>query len=325
MALQPGTTLGPYEILSLIGAGGMGEVYRARDPRLGRDVAIKVLPPALVTDPDRLRRFEQEARAVGALNHPNVLSVHDIGSQDGAPYIVSELLEGEALSEQLRRGPLPVETALKYAKQIAGGLAAAHRKGIVHRDLKPQNLFVDADGRLKILDFGLAKLARTEVPATEDLTQTEFGVIVGTVGYMAPEQVRAQPADHRSDIFALGAVLYEMLSGRRAFQGGTPADTMSAILHAEPAALRLVEGDAAAALNQLMRVCLEKNPDKRFQSAGDIVLALDALGGVSSAPVRQRAATTTRRWLIPTAGVLIAGLAAGIWQMSRTPASTSGD
>src|SRR5712692_2591655 len=219
MSLIPGVRLGPYEVLAPLGAGGMGEVWKARDARLGREVAIKVLPPSYSRDPDRLRRFEQEAKAAGLLNHPNITAVHDIGMHEGAPYIVTELLEGETLRERLAAGPLPQRKALDFAGQIAQGLAAAHEKGIVHRDLKPENLFVTKDGRVKILDFGLAKLERpdsegagqTNMPT--EAAGTEPGVLLGTLGYMSPEQVRGRPADPRSDIFAFGAILYEMLSG----------------------------------------------------------------------------------------------------------------
>src|SRR5881227_3941050 len=221
MTLAAGIKLGRYEIRSKIGEGGMGEVYRARDEKLNRDVAIKVVPAALSQDADRLRRFEQEAQAAGALNHPNILAVHDVGVHDGAPYIVSELLEGEELREQLNDGSLPQRKALDYAQQIAQGLAAAHERGITHRDLKPENLFITADGRVKILDFGLAKLAEDAKDGDDrhrtgrHLTST--GMVVGTPGYMSPEQVRAQPLDYRTDIFSLGAVLYEMVCGQRAF------------------------------------------------------------------------------------------------------------
>jgi serine/threonine protein kinase len=211
MALQSGTKLGPYEIHSPIGAGGMGEVYRAHDTRLNRDVAIKILPATFSSDPERLQRFAQESRAAAALNHPNILSIFDIGEAQGAPYVVSELLEGETLRDRLRDGPLPSRKAIDYARQIASGLAAAHDKGIVHRDLKPENLFITADGRAKILDFGLAKLTRPEADASgEAPTQqiaTDAGTVMGTVGYMAPEQVRGKSADPRSDIFAFGAIL----------------------------------------------------------------------------------------------------------------------
>ncbi|MEP6767601.1 MAG: serine/threonine-protein kinase, partial [Acidobacteriota bacterium] len=240
MPLSSGSRLGPYEILSPIGAGGMGEVYRAKDPRLGREVAIKVLPASFSADPDRLRRFEQEARAAGILNHPNITAVYDIGSDEaGAPYVVSELLEGETLRSRMAGGALSPRKALEYALQIAHGLAAAHEKGIVHRDLKPENLFVTRDGRVKILDFGLAKLTHAEegsqVTNLPTATAgTEPGVVLGTLGYMSPEQVRGRPADPRSDIFSFGAILYEMLSGKRAFHGDSAADTMSAILREDP-------------------------------------------------------------------------------------------
>src|SRR6185369_15328587 len=240
MALTPGTRLGPYEISAAIGAGGMGEVYRARDSRLNREVAIKVLPASFSSDAERLHRFQQEALAAAALNHPNILAVYDIGTQEGAPYIVSELLEGETLRERVRSGPLPVRKAIEYAIQIAQGLAAAHDKGIVHRDLKPENLFVTKEGRVKILDFGLAKLTQTEAgsgPQTNLPTATagtEPGVVMGTLGYMSPEQIKGKPADARSDIFSFGAILYEMLSGKRAFHADSAGETMAAILKEDP-------------------------------------------------------------------------------------------
>src|SRR5579872_4169225 len=238
MNLTAGTKLGPYEILNLLGAGGMGEVYRARDSRLKREVAVKVLPRALSLDAERLRRFEQEALATAALNHPNILAVFDIGTHEGAPYVVSELLEGETLRERLHSGALPLRKSQDYALQIARGLAAAHEKGIVHRDLKPENLFLTKDGRVKILDFGLAKLTQPESAAHTSLPTmthvTEAGVVMGTAGYMSPEQVRGIAVDSRSDIFSFGAILYEMVSGKRAFHRDTPADTMSAILKEEP-------------------------------------------------------------------------------------------
>jgi len=238
--ISPGARLGPYEILGQIGAGGMGEVYRAKDLRLGRDVAIKVLPASFSADPDRLRRFEQEARAAGVLNHPNITAVYDIGTHEDAPYVVQELLEGETLRTALSGGKMAQQKAIDYALQIAHGLAAAHEKGIVHRDLKPENLFVTRDGRLKILDFGLAKLTHqeegsqvTNLPTAA--AGTEPGVVLGTLGYMSPEQVRGRSADARSDIFSFGAILYEMLSGQRAFRGESAADTMSAIPERRPA------------------------------------------------------------------------------------------
>jgi serine/threonine protein kinase len=280
MALAPGTKLGPYEVLAPLGAGGMGEVYRARDPRLGRDVAIKVIPVSFAADTERLRRFEQEARAVAALNHPNILAIYDIGTREGAPFIISELLEGESLRTRLSGGALPVRKAIEYAVQMGQGLAAAHEKGIVHRDLKPENIFVTRDGRVKILDFGLAKLTQPEGDRVDTIShQTEAGVVLGTVGYMSPEQVRGKPADHRSDLFSFGAILYEMLSGRRAFHGETAADTMSAILREESPELPETNRGIAPGLGQIVRHCLEKNPEERFQSAHDIAFDLQLLSG----------------------------------------------
>jgi len=284
--LTPGTKLGEYEVKSLLGSGGMGEVYRARDLRLGRDVAIKVLPSFLSADSERLRRFEQEARAAAALNHPNILAVHQMGTYNGAPYLVSELLEGETLRELIRRGRLPVRKVIDYGVQIARGLAAAHEKGIVHRDLKPENLFVTKDGRLKILDFGLAKLTQSQSSfehATPKLTEkTEAGVVMGTVGYMAPEQVRGEAADHRADIFAFGAILYEMLAGKRAFQKPTSPETMTAILNEDPPGISQVTTNIPPAMQRVAHRCLEKNPEQRFQSASDLAFALDALSETSS-------------------------------------------
>jgi serine/threonine protein kinase/tetratricopeptide (TPR) repeat protein len=280
VALATRSRLGPYELVSPIGAGGMGEVYRAHDPRLGRDVAIKILPTAFSSDAQRLRRFEQEAHAAAALNHPNLLAVYDIGTQDGSPYIVSELLEGETLRERLRSGALPVRKAVDYAVQIARGLAAAHDKGIVHRDLKPENIFLTRDGQLKILDFGLAKLARPEAGGTDMITQTigtGSSTILGTVAYMSPEQVRGKPADARSDLFAFGAVVYEMLYGERAFQGDTPADTMTSVLTREPRKLMVTNVHVPTALDHIVRHCLEKSPEARFQSARDVTFDLESL------------------------------------------------
>ena len=280
MTLTPGTKLGTYEIIGLLGAGGMGEVYRARDSQLGRDVAIKVLPAFLSRDPDRLRRFEQEARAAAALNHPNILAVYQMGVHEGAPYLVSELLEGSTLRERLARGPLAARKAVEYAAQTAHGLAAAHEKGIVHRDLKPENLFVTNDGRLKILDFGLAKLIQkpTDEPSAATVSgQTEPGVVLGTVGYMAPEQVRGHAADHRADLFALGAILYEMLTGKRSFHKPTSAETMSAILNEEPPPVSQITPGVPPALQRVVQRCLEKTPEQRFHSASDLAFALEAL------------------------------------------------
>src|SRR5438105_1904264 len=294
MTIDAGTKLGRYEIRSKIGAGGMGEVYRARDEKLNRDVAIKVLPILLSQDQDRLRRFEQEAQAAGALNHPNILAVHDVGMHDGAPYIVSELLEGEELREQLNDGSLPQRKALDYAQQIAQGLAAAHEQGITHRDLKPENLFVTTDGRVKILDFGLAKLRplRNESVSSEIDTRkqiTDPGTVMGTVGYMSPEQVRGHEADHRSDIFSFGSILYEMLSGQRAFRRETMAETMTAILKEEPPELSETNAKISLPLEKIVRRCLEKKPEGRFHSASDLAFALEALstssGSQGTAPV----------------------------------------
>lgn len=289
MPLKPSTRLGPYEVVALIGSGGMGEVYHARDTRLKRDVAIKVLPSEFSADPDRLRRFEQEARAAAALNHSNILAIHDVGSQDGVTYVVSELLEGQTLREALGRSSLAVRKAVDYAIQVAHGLAAAHEKGIVHRDLKPENVFITADGRAKILDFGLAKLTEG-APAEKGGSMvptghmdTTPGTVLGTIGYMSPEQVRGLTVDHRSDIFALGAVLYEMLSGRRAFQRETMADTMTAILKEDPPDLPTTSAERhiPPALARIVDRCLEKGPPARFQSAGDLAFALDGLSSHS--------------------------------------------
>jgi WD40 repeat protein len=300
MAIIAGTRLGPYEILAPLGVGGMGEVYRARDTRLGRDVALKVIHPRLATDPERLSRFEKEARAAAQLDHPNILVLHDIGSHEGSPYIVSELLEGESLREKLGE-PLPPKKAVDYAVQIAHGLAAAHEKGIVHRDIKPENVFVTKDGHVKILDFGLAKLIQPAVPSvalTEALTATpttDANIIMGTVGYMSPEQVQGKPLDARSDLFSLGVVVYEMLSGKRPFQKDTAAETMAAILKEEPAELSGTDKPVPPGLDRIVRHCLEKEPSNRFQSARDIAFDLEALTGISGASAATRALPRERR------------------------------
>ncbi|MDE3136986.1 MAG: protein kinase [Acidobacteriota bacterium] len=315
MPLAAGTRVGPYEIVGAIGAGGMGEVYRARDTRLGRDVAVKVLPASFASDPERLRRFEQEARAVAALNHPNILAVYDIGAHGGAPFLVTELLEGETLRERLGEGALPVRKAIDIAVQAAHGVAAAHEKGIIHRDLKPANIFLTSDGRVKILDFGLAKLTERESKApgeTQDVTltaggATEPGVVLGTVGYMSPEQVRGKPADARSDIFALGTILYEMLSGRRAFEKDSSVDTMAAILKEEPPELA-GEGKIPPGVDRIVRHCLEKHPAERFQSARDLAFHLEPLSSSSatSAPALAAARSPRSKWLLSAAVAALA-------------------
>lgn len=357
MPLSAGMRLGPYEIQFAIGAGAMGEVYRARDTRLGRDVAVKALPAALASDRERLRRFEQEARAAAALNHPNILAVYDIGRHEDRPFIVSELLDGETLRERLavasggdasdgaslRMSALPARKAIDYAAQIARGLAAAHEKGIVHRDLKPGNVFVTADGRVKILDFGIAKLTQSEPTPTDpsELPTTAFGhrpaptgahgrpdtvpgMVLGTLGYMSPEQVRGQIADHRSDIFALGATLYEMLSGRRAFLGETTADTMTAILKEDPPGIA-VDLHVPPALTRIVDRCLEKDPAARFQSAGDLAFALEGISSHPGSPdtVAALAPLGPGRWVAwVTAGLaVVAALALGaVLYLGRAPA-----
>jgi Tol biopolymer transport system component len=287
MSLASGHKLGPYEISSPLGAGGMGEVYRARDTRLGRDVAIKVLPEALAKDGDRLQRFEHEARVLGALNHPNLLAIFDVGSADGLNYLVSELLEGKSLRERLQGGALPSRKTADYSAKIASGLAAAHEKGIVHRDLKPENVFVTNDEQVKILDFGLARYAAEAKDSGVTLMtagpgQTAPGTVMGTVGYMSPEQVRGEAADSRSDIFSFGALLYEMASGKRAFAGETAVETMSAILKSEPAELDGEASQLAPGMARIVEHCLEKNPGDRFQSARDLGFALKALSGTGA-------------------------------------------
>src|SRR5262252_7154578 len=293
--LFPGQSVGAYKILALLGRGGMGVVYRARDERLRREVAIKVLPASFAHDSDRLRRFEQEAHATSALNHQNILTIYDIGAHEGAPFIVAELLEGEELRTQLESGALPAQRALEYAQQITQGLAAAHEKGIVHRDLKPENLFVTKDGRVKILDFGLAKLrppqpgvVESHAPTQRQLTDP--GVVMGTVGYMSPEQVRGQDADSRADIFAFGVILYEMLSGKRPFRGDSSIEMMNAILKEEPAELGETNAKVSPQLEKLVRRCLEKQPERRFQTASDLGFALEALSTSSGARLETQAA-----------------------------------
>jgi Tol biopolymer transport system component/predicted Ser/Thr protein kinase len=333
MALAPRTKLGPYEIQSPLGAGGMGEVYRARDTRLGRDVALKILPQYLAQDTDRLHRFEQEARIVAALNHPNILAVFDIGRDNGSPYLVSELLEGESLHDVLDRGALAQRKTIDYGVQIAHGLAAAHEKGIVHRDLKPENIFVTKDGRIKILDFGLAKLAQEPGPdsSADEVTlatsHTAIGVVMGTASYMAPEQVRGEAADPRTDIFAFGAVLYEMLSGVGAFRRDTPAETMTAVLKDDPPELSDPGRTVSLTLDRIVRRCLEKSPEQRFQSARDLSFALSALSGTeTSGAARAAAAAASRRFpVLAWVGVVLAMAAASevTWFLARRPGPTT--
>jgi Tol biopolymer transport system component len=320
--LTPGSKLGPYEVLEQIGAGGMGEVYRARDSRLEREVAIKVLPSSLSSDSDRVRRFEQEARAVGALNHPNVLAIYDVGTWEGSPYLVSEFLEGETLRKRLDSGVLPSRKGLDYAQQVAQGLAAAHEKGIVHRDLKPENIFITRDGRVKVLDFGLAKLIRPEsMSAAQTLagyseSATAPGQVLGTVGYMSPEQVRGVATDHRSDIFSFGAILYEMFSGERAFKRDSAVETMSAILKEEPPELAETGKQVPPGLDRIVRHCLEKNPEERFQSARDISFDLGSLSNLSATSAQKAiAAKERKKWLVPAAAAaaIIVAAVVGWW------------
>jgi Tol biopolymer transport system component len=322
MTLDAGQKLGPYEVIAPLGAGGMGEVYRARDTRLGRYVAIKVLPEFLLSDADRLRRFESEARAVAALNHANILSLYDVGVHDSVRYLVAELLEGESLRSKLTAGSLGLRRTTDYALQLAHGLAAAHDKGIVHRDLKPENIFVTREGRIKILDFGLATqdaaLAASQSGAARAAapeTRTAAGIVLGTIGYMSPEQVRGERADHRSDIFAFGAVLYEMLSGRRAFQRDTPVETMTAILRDDvPEMAGNADAPVPLPYDRIVRRCLEKDPEHRFQSARDLAFALEAITGstwAAEAPVAPRKRIRART--VGIAAAVVSILIAAVW------------
>jgi hypothetical protein len=319
LGLAFGTKLGSYEIVAPLGAGGMGEVYRARDAKLDRDVAVKVLPPHLSEDPVALARFEREAKAVAATSHPNILAIFDFGTMAGVAYAVTELLEGETLRARIAGGPLPVRKAVDYAAQIAEGLSAAHDKGIVHRDLKPENLFVTREDRVKILDFGLAR--QTMGPSSENTESptlspgTEPGTVMGTVGYMSPEQVRGLPADARSDIFSFGAVLYEMVSGRRAFNGDSAAETMHAILKEEPPDLLETTRALPLALERIVVHCLEKRPEQRFHSAHDLAFDLRALStstGASAAVSAIPGAAVGGRRALVAAALLAAGLGLGV-------------
>src|SRR5262245_3234530 len=298
MTITSGIQFDHYEVLSPLGEGGMGEVWRARDTRLNREVAIKVLPASFTQDEDRLRRFEQEALATSALNHPNILTVYDVGDHEGTPFIVAELLEGEELREQLNEGALPVRRSVEYGRQIAAGLAAAHEKNIVHRDLKPENLFITRDGRVKILDFGLAKLKPSQVSCVDSQAPTQKkitdpGTVMGTVGYMSPEQVRGQEVDHRSDIFSFGVILYELLSGRRAFSGESVVEVMNAILKEEAPELGESNAKISRALDKIVRRCLEKRPERRFQTASDLGFALEALTTPSESQLSEARAGET--------------------------------
>ena len=312
MTLPPGTRLGTYEIVSPLGAGGMGEVYRARDARLDRDVAIKVLPSTVATDPSRLERFSREARAASALNHPNILTVHELGTHEAQPYIVTELLEGSDLKGLLQGKPLPAKKIVDYSLQLLDGLAAAHDKGIVHRDLKPANLFVTREGRVKILDFGLAKVRETTDHSVTRQELTDRGVVLGTAGYMAPEQIRGLPADERADLFAFGAILYEMLSGQPAFARSTSVETMTAVLNDEPAEFEAAGVPVPPALERVVRRCLEKTPERRFQSATDLAFAIGTMQSLSdSSLARVARPAATGRWRAAViAGAVLALLAA---------------
>jgi eukaryotic-like serine/threonine-protein kinase len=318
-----GQLIGHYQVLEKIGAGGMGDVFRAHDERLGRDVALKLIRPSSSANHDHLRRFEQEARAAAALNHPNIVAIYDVGFQGETPYIVSELLEGETLRALLAKGPLPKRQANDYAQQIVHGLIAAHERRIVHRDLKPENLFVTHDDRVKILDFGVAKLQPEEGERSIDsmTTVTKAGAVVGTVAYMSPEQLRGKPVDHRSDIFSLGAIVYEMLSGRRAFEGETEVDTMTAVLREEPPSIDTSE--IPTAFQDIVRHCLEKEPENRFQSARDLGFALETLSGTSgSREIRIPVVRTRTARSLPWALAAACGIAALalLWMQFQPPA-----
>ncbi len=293
-----GRVIGHYKILDKIGAGAMGEVFRARDERLGRDVALKVISAASSDNPDHIRRFELEARAAAALNHPNIVAIYDVGLENGTPYIVCELLEGKTLRQRLQEGPLPARLAADYARQVVQGLIAAHERRIIHRDLKPENLFVTSDGRIKILDFGVAKLAQEPGRSAEEMTTvTKAGSLIGTIAYMSPEQLRGKPVDHRSDIFSVGGVLYEMLTGRRPFRGETEVDTITAVLREDPPEIDLQQARIPLSLRHILLHCLEKEPENRFQSARDLAFALETLPDTSSGRARLTAPSQRTRFL----------------------------
>src|ERR1700688_3977927 len=323
-----GQLLGHYRVLEKIGSGGMGEVFRARDERLGRDVALKLIRPASSDNPDHLRRFEQEARAAAALNHPNILAIYDVGFEGTTPFIVSELLKGKTLRQRFSEGPIPIREAADYALQIAHGLTAAHDRLIVHRDLKPENLFLTDDGRVKILDFGVAKL-QTPAEESRDIanlpTVTRSGAMIGTVAYMSPEQLRGKTVDHRSDIFSFGAILYELMAGCRAFRGETEVDTMTAVLREEPAGMNLEDSAIPRGYQDIIKHCLEKDPENRFQSAKDLAFALETLSASSSFRVARfrksgkgiPALPWTLVAVLATAVALIA-----VTQFLRTPSSS---
>lgn len=317
--IATGTRFGPYEIVGWIGAGGMGEVYRARDTRLGRDVALKLISAAASADPSRVRRFEQEARAAAAIAHPNILAVYDVGVQDGIPYIVSELLEGESLRSRLRGGALPVRRAIDIARHAAEGLAAAHDKDIVHRDVKPDNIFITTDWRVKLLDFGIAKLnASADDPGRTGLpTETNAGAIIGTLGYMSPEQVRGESIDARSDIFSLGVVLYEMVTGTAPFTRQTSADTMAAILGAEPA--DLAHGVVPPAIARVISRCLEKTRTARYQSARDLAFGLEMLTGTNVTAAAARRRIHWRSLALPSLTIASLAIAAASWILRPSP------
>jgi eukaryotic-like serine/threonine-protein kinase len=321
MAVATGAKFGPYEVVAHVGEGGMGEVYHARDTRLNRSVAVKILPPGLAADPIRMQRFEQEAHTIAALNHPNILAVYDVGVQEGTPYLVMELLEGETLRERLNRGPLSVRKAIEIGLQIARGLAAAHERGIVHRDIKPENIFLTKDGLTKLLDFGLAKanavMAKAKASGhmsdftmqTVQTMHTQPGMVMGTAPYMAPEQVRGEVVDYRADIFSFGAVLYEMLCGKPAFAGDTAVEVMTSVLKSDPPEIDAAQIKVPPALDRIVRHCLEKEAADRFQSARDLMFALGALSGSEPVPALRVQAAPPRRWLWATGIVALAVVA----------------